>query len=317
MYVSCVYRPLYVVYCGLGGTWEFDHIWISLFSYSGSISDDYGGWNIDNFTIAEGNSNSNTHLRFSTSRTSNGSKKIGTFNVTDVYAGFEVDRDQSLIIDTFNYTANTAYGFTLGTYAAEIINGSVTKILDGTVDKQFRVIDQSKLYTKNVSFNSATYSTSYQSYGNVYAANYDGVSGDYRNFNTYGMLQSDTSTRRTASGYSWKATMTSSDAKKGTGNEYRWDMAKVAVKANSQVTASVYVNRTGTGINGGLIVSGGQLAGFASTEAYCTGSAGSWEQVTVTGTPTEDGIVTIQAEAYYVSSTAHYAYFDDFSITQA
>ena len=177
--------------------------------------------------------------------------------------------------------------------------------------------DNSKLYTKDVSFNSAQFSDSNYSYGNVYAANYDGVSGDYRNFHTYGMLQSDTSTRRTASGYSWKATMTSQDARKGTGNEYRWDIAKVAVKANSQVTASVYVNRTGTGINGGLIVPGGQLAGFASTEAYCTGSAGSWEQVTVTGTPTEDGIITIQAEAYYVSNTPHYAYFDDFSITQA
>ena len=47
------------------------------------------------------------------------------------------------------------------------------------------------------------------------------------------------------------------------------------------------------------------------------GSAGSWEQVTVSGTPTEDGIITIQAEAYYESSTSDVLYFDDFSVTQA
>ena len=190
---------------------------------------------------------------------------------------------------------------------------SSLRINGGSSDRYMYVRGGSELYTNN--FQIAA-STEYNvNSGRAYARNHDGVSGSYYNKMPNGRLESDTTTRRTASGYSWKATMTNANASYGSG--FYWDVAKVAVQANSQVNANIYVNRTGTGIHGGLKIAGGQLTGFASTESYCMGSAGSWEQVTVSGTPTEDGIITIQADAYYDGNTSHVVYFDDFSVTQA
>ena len=313
LYWCATYRGQYFYNNGFGGTWEFDHIWCAIWtSYAYGASRQNGPLTIDQITIPIGNSGSGHVFRFENSRTTPEAVGITTFNSTGSYYGFMTSLDDSVKINNFNFTALTRYGYTIGGNAGWLYNGSKVKILGGTVDKDFR-LEAAKIYTKNLTRN-GVFGDTLMSWSYAYNADDDGVSGVYRNRYPYGKLESDTTTRRTASGYSWKATVESSGKK---GNGYIWDIAKVAVKANSQVTASVYVYRTGTGTNGGLRILDGQLAGFASTEAYCTGSAYSWEQVTVTGTPTEDGIITIQAEAYYVSSNLHYAYFDDFSITQA
>ena len=299
---------------GDGGTWEFDIIWCAVWSLYAHIYFQSGPMIIDQVKIPIGNTSSNSAFSFRYNQSFPESVGIGSFDASGLYYGFYSERDQSVKIDYLNFTAVTKYGYSIGLYTARIDSYGAAKIYDGTIDKRFSLAGGGAIYTKNLTRN--TSSTDYiENASHAYHADYDGVSGVYRNETSYGRLESDTSTRRTASGYSWKATIKNADGTKGNG--YIWNIAKVAVEANSQVTASVYVNRTGTGINAGLKVSGGQLAGFASTEAYCTGSADSWEQVTVTGTPTENGVITIQAEAYTGGTLSHYAYFDDFSITQA
>jgi len=300
---------------GDGGTWEFDIIWCAVWSTGTDIQYQNGPMIIDQVKIPIGNTSSNSAFSFRYNQSFPESVGIGSFDASGLYYGFYSERDQSVKIDYLNHTAVTKYGYSIGMYAGSIETYGKAKIYGGTIDKIFNVVSGGTLYTKNVTRNTSSSDNISSGSSNVYHADYDGVSGVYRNETSYGRLESDTSTRRTASGYSWKATIKNADGTKGNG--YIWNIAKVAVEANSQVTASVYVNRTGTGINAGLKVSGGQLAGFASTEAYCTGSADSWEQVTVTGTPTENGVITIQAEAYTGGTLSHYAYFDDFSITQA
>ena len=219
------------------------------------------------------------------------------------------------MIGTLNTSDEAQYGYTSSYYGLYANQASVVKVLGGTCSKFLVMNSGSKLYADNLQITSSQEYSVSGTGSAVYAKNHDGVSGAYYNRMEYASLESDTTTRRTSSGLSWKATMTSSSAGYGAG--FYWDVAKVAVQANSLVTANIYVNRTGTGIHGGLKIDSDQLTGFASTESYCMGSAGSWEQVTVTGTPTEDGIITIQADAYTNGNTGHVLYFDDFSVTQA
>lgn len=315
LYWCSTYYGHYFASSGEGGTWEFDIIWCAVWAAAADIQFQNGPMIIDQVKIPIGNTSSNSVFSFKNNQSFPESVGIGSFDASGLYYGFTSEEDQSVKIDYLNFTAVTKYGYSIGLYAGRIDSFGKAKIYGGTIDKRFDLAGGGVIYTKNLTRNTSSTDYVETNASHAYHADYDGVSGVYRNETSHGRLESDTSTRRTASGYSWKATITSANASKSNG--YIWNIAKVAVEANSQVTASVYVYRTGTGINAGLKVSGGQLAGFASTEAYCTGSAGAWEQVTVTGTPTENGVITIQAEAYTGGTLSHYAYFDDFSITQA
>ncbi len=300
-----------IQYCGVGGRVDFDTVWCVYFTNHAYFQYNYGLL-IDYLTIPEGNTySSHGSPRF---QYDYGAAEIGTLTAKNLYyGGIYTYQEKDLTVNTYNFSHENAYGWSGGVYASHM-DQSTVKILGGSVTKTFYLTNSSELYLKDVS---STQNTFFNVYGGSkgFSRNHDGVSGAYYNQSQYAKLESDTTTRRTASGLAWKATMTSTSA--GYGSGYSWDVAKVAVQANSLMTANIYVNRTGTGIHGGLKIRGGQLAGFASTEAYCMGSAGSWEQVTVSGTPTEDGIITIQAEAYYESSTSDVLYFDDFSVTQA
>ena len=314
IYFAGSYYGFQIGYNGNGGTWEFDDIWVVACNSYSYLTGNYGPITIDNFTVPEGNGYSGGG-GIPRINGNYGKISIGTLSTKNTYyGGFYAYQEKNLDIGTLNVTNEGSYwDSTWVTYGCRVSNSKV--IIRGGSNDRYPYIDAgSELFTDNLTIN---YSTEYYitSGGKLYGRNYDGVSGNYMNASQYAKLESDTTTRRTASGYSWKATMTSSNATYNSG--YTWDVAKVAVQANSEVTASIYVNRTGTGIHGGLKIDSDQLAGFASTESYCMGSAGSWEQVTVSGTPTEDGIITIKADAYYDGNTGHVVYFDDFSVTQA
>lgn len=311
LYSVATYDGPRLQYSGQGGRVEFDTYWMAYYTSHAYFQYNYGVL-IDYLTIPEGNTySSHGSPRF---QYNYGTTEIGTLTAKNLYYGaLYTYQEKYLVVNTYNFSNENAYGFSSGIYSG-YLDQSTAKVLGGTLSKGMLCYNSTKIYTQGVTITSGT---EYQLYNNsiAYARDYDGTAGQYANITQTSKLFSDTTTRRTASGLAWKAQMTSSNAGYGAG--FSWDVAKVAVQANSLVTANIYVNRTGTGIHGGLKIEGSQLAGFASTESYCMGSAGSWEQVTVSGTPTEDGIITIKADAYYDGNTGHYVYFDDFSVTQA
>lgn len=309
LYVSSVYQGLELDRLGQQGQFLMGTVWNVMMAQDMAIEYNYN-LHIDSYSYPEGNTYSNGNPRI---QYNYGPVYIGTYVTKNAYYGTYVYQNTQTTIGTYTASAESKYGYSASNYGIYMDQASEVKINGGSSEKYMYIRSGSKIYTNN--FQIAA-STEYNvSSAIAYARNHDGVSGSYYTKMQNGRLESDTTTRRTASGYSWKATITSTSGSYGNG--FSWDVAKVAVQANSQVTANIYVNRTGTGIHGGLKIAGNQLAGFASTESYCMGSAGSWEQVTVSGTPTEDGIITIQAEAYYDGNTSHVAYFDDFSVTQA
>lgn len=147
--------------------------------------------------------------------------------------------------------------------------------------------------------------------------NYNGVAGDHRSYvgGTAGTIFSNTSVRHTASGLSWRFSPLSSSyidfhipLKK--------KIAAVAVSANTLVTMTLWVYRDNTGLNSYLVVPGGQIGGVsADVIATASGAINTWEQLTLTFTPTETGVV----EAYFKcwGGSTYNVVIDDFNVTQA
>ena len=172
------------------------------------------------------------------------------------------------------------------------------------------------IYFKNVTFNEATslwYLRNYNLGDNfIYMDNNNGV--DYT-FGEFGYIASDTTTRHTASGKSWAFYPT--NASRNFSYPLRLNVAQAAVEANAEVTVSAWLRRNTTNLQMRLQVVGGQLAGVTKTGSDLTAAIDTWQEVTITFTPTEAGVVNIECIAWTDSGTTNIGYIDDLTITQA
>ena len=216
--------------------------------------------------------------------------------------------------DTTKSTGGNSYTNTQ--YCLYSNQGGNIKIKQGGITTSLYYAYYAPIYLNNVVDN---YSGSHNVQNNhaIYAKNYDGVSGQVLNKYQYGTVEKETSIRHTASGVSWKIDVSSSSASLATPIE--WLLTKLIVNANAAVTAKIWVYRDGTGVNGGLRVKNGAIAGVtANVDGVITDTTvNSWVECSMTFTPTEAGAVDIYAMGYYVNNTSHNVYLDDFSASQA
>lgn len=171
------------------------------------------------------------------------------------------------------------------------------------------------LYLNNCTINESTEFGIYGgSDGRIYSHNHDNTTSNHYIYTDAGVIRPQTSVRHTNSGYAWAISVT---------NDYRraeypltFSVGKVAVSANSLVTIKVWMRRTNIGLIFYLKIKGGQIAGVTNDiSSYMTAAADTWEQVSLTFTPTEDGVVEITTECYGGSTFT--GYIDDLTITQA
>lgn len=129
-----------------------------------------------------------------------------------------------------------------------------------------------------------------------------------------GTVVSATDQRHTASGISWKFLL--DVANSNADFPALFPLGKVAVAASALVTVKLWCRRDNTGLTLGLHVPGGYIGGVASDIfTPMTAAINTWEEVTVTFTPTEAGVVELFAYAY--GGTTFAGWIDDLSITQA
>jgi hypothetical protein len=82
------------------------------------------------------------------------------------------------------------------------------------------------------------------------------------------------------------------------------------------VTIKAWMRRDNTGLTMRLVCKGGQIAGVTSdVVSAMTAAANTWEELTITFTPTEVGVVEITAEAW--GGTTYSGWVDDMTISQA
>lgn len=172
------------------------------------------------------------------------------------------------------------------------------------------------IYLENVTISEATEVNIVNDYFNakVFSHNHDGVSGVHKIFTDGGVIDSEATVRHTASGIAWRLSPLSTNRS----SSYPLDLqiAKIAVNASALVTVKAWMRRSNTGLTMSLVCRGGQIAGVASdVVASMTAAIDTWEQIQISFTPSENGVVEIEAWAY--GGTAYNGYVDDLEITQA
>jgi hypothetical protein len=128
-----------------------------------------------------------------------------------------------------------------------------------------------------------------------------------------GTVRSQTAVRYTGTGQAWQFSPTSSD--RSATFPVREAIAQFAVAAGSAVTITAKMRRSNTALTFGLLVRGYQIAGVdADVTSNMTASADTWETVSLTFTPSEAGVIEVEAVAY--GGTTHSGYVDDITVAQ-
>ena len=163
------------------------------------------------------------------------------------------------------------------------------------------------------------YGGSYMRDDSLYMINIVGASELYYISTDGGLSNSNTSERRTASGYCWKISPTYTG--RSLDLPIRLKIAQVFCVAGSQYTVKAWMKVSSTtDIKGRLCLRSGQIAG----DTYCTNGTyidttnadTNYEQLSITFTPSETGVVDIEAQAYWIVGTADESvYVDDVTIT--
>jgi hypothetical protein len=148
----------------------------------------------------------------------------------------------------------------------------------------------------------------------LFSHNHDQTADNHWQFTDVGNIRSETSVRHTASGFAWRLSPTSTA--RSANYPLDFTLGQFFVNANALVTVKAWFRRTNTAITGALVCRGKQIAGVDNdVVATMTAAADTWEELTITFTPTEAGVVEIQAWAY--GGTTYSVYVDDLTITQA
>jgi hypothetical protein len=138
------------------------------------------------------------------------------------------------------------------------------------------------------------------------------VAGTHKIYDRMGTIAAATDVRHTASGCSWKFLPIDSTYCCEQ-RPMQLQLTTIIVSKNTEVAATVWVYRSNTEIYGKLICPAGQVAGL-TVDTYETSheAAADWEQLSVTISPTEDGVVELYLEVW--GGTAYSVYVDDVSV---
>jgi hypothetical protein len=148
----------------------------------------------------------------------------------------------------------------------------------------------------------------------IYSEKHDGVSGDTQIFCDGGRISLQAAIVHGAATAAWKFSPTNTDRREN--YPLNLPIAQIAVAANALVTVTAWFRRSNTALTSKLVCKGGQLAGVASdVTASMTAAADTWEQLTLTFTPTEAGVIEIEAQFY--GGTTYNGYVSDATFTQA
>jgi hypothetical protein len=148
----------------------------------------------------------------------------------------------------------------------------------------------------------------------VSSHNHDQVAGNHKIFMGYALISAATDQRKTPSGISWKIQPTSTN--RSSAWPVLFSLAKVACIPNKLVTVKAWMRRNNTGLTMRLVCKGGQLAGVANdVVSSMTAAADTWQELTITFTPTVQGVVEVIAEAWGGSTFS--GWVDDMTISQA
>lgn len=243
---------------------------------------------------------------------------INNLTFYNVARPFKYYGGNDLTINNFTNTGDqTGVKYNYSDDAVEVTDGMDMTFLESltVVNKRLKVTDGA-LFSKNDSI-TGTYASNkvVLTKGAWHKRDAGGSSGAFENFYNNGLIYPESSIRNTASGYSWKFTTVNS-ASATSADPLALELGTIAVNGgNKTVTVTAYVYRTSSSAYGRLKVKANNLIGLTSdVTATSSGSTSSWEQLSLTFSPSASGYADIVIEAYDGNSNV---FFDDLGVTQA
>lgn len=245
--------------------------------------------------------------------------RYGSVTLVDNAAGLTIDREVTIgTLTITNCAAAAITPVTNGIGSSLVLGGSTSGNTSGVAWGNTHL----NLCLRNFSIGEATKIAASTSYTNlrVELEKESGVAAAHTIYLADGLIQAQTSVVYSGSAYAWKFSPTNATTRD---SNFPVDIpiARRPVKAGSLVTVSARVQRDNTGLTMRLKCKGGQLTGVGSVgsdiSASSAAAANTWEQLTITFTPTEDGVVEFTMEAW--GGSAWNGYYDphDLQITQA
>ena len=148
----------------------------------------------------------------------------------------------------------------------------------------------------------------------IYSQDEGNTVGNNKIYFSGGLATSQTAVRNTPSGYAWSIAPTSTSTVTSA-FPLKLKIASVAANGGSAVTVSAYMRRTNTGLTMQLVCPAGQPYGPATdTTASISAVADTWQQVSISFTPTQNAVFDIYVYVY--GGTTFTGYVDDLEVTQ-
>ena len=133
--------------------------------------------------------------------------------------------------------------------------------------------------------------------------NYNNTANDHRLYYLGALITSDSSVTQSGTGFSWKYTqfLGTSTANRSANYPVKFKLAEVYAIADSQITATIYGRRGAINANDYLVLAAlaadnGSIGIVTDAKSSAlSASANTWQQLTLTFTPTKSGVATIHA----------------------
>jgi len=163
-------------------------------------------------------------------------------------------------------------------------------------------------YNEATPFNNGIYSA-----GNFMMSGLNGTNSSFLGYVYQGVFSRETSITHSGAS-SWKVNVltTARDA----GYPVPLNFGQIYLKANVSTTISAWMYLTSANLGANLTLVGYQIAGVTTDQVATANSAtvNAWQQVSMTFTPTSDGVVTLEANVWLTTGTNQSVYIDDISV---
>jgi hypothetical protein len=219
---------------------------------------------------------------------------------------------------TYSQGTTTLSNLFLGCANFKFLNGSFTAT--NVSYTQNTLYDQGGAYLYNCTGVPATIAAStnnvtpFINNAAQYSQDEGNTVGNNKIYFSGGLATSQTAVRNTPSGYAWSLAPTSTSTVTSA-FPLKLKIASVAANGGSAVTISAYMRRTNTGLTMQLVCPANQPYGPTSdTTASITAAADTWQQVSISFTPTQNAVFDVYVYVY--GGTTFTGYVDDLGVTQ-
>ena len=292
----------------------------------GSYFSSTAGWRFENFKFARflnimsaANNTEYNNIVFS-----GGSVIIGANAVIDVKflncliyncsGSTSMTNAEIYYINTNFYNNTTSpISISIGTYCTSCVfanNGAASISINST-----GLYGSSALLLRNCTLSDAS-EFSFNVYSVVYSFDHDNTQGNNWAFHNGATVNWQTTVLQGTDPGSWRTVISSTN--RNSLNPVLIKIAEVACAASALVTVKVWAKKDhATNIGASIYVEDAlyNIAGVAASETTKANDT-SWEELTLTFTPTEAGVVPIFAKTYYIAGNSN-SYIGSVTITQA